>query len=142
LRSRPRRDPEGVLRPASPFFRLLVDENGLTDALLDFVIDPHASRNDRPVIQDLHDLAPGMVSVLEAMVLDGVEQRADVAAYVHAVLYRKQPRPAHHFNRAWAIVETDDDLANVDVRLDVLDGRGWAEANLARYTESVSSVLV
>ncbi len=85
--STPRRDPEGVLRPASPFFRLLVDEHGLTDALLEFVTDPRGSRNDRPVIQDLHDLAPGMVSVLEAMVLDGVEERDDVAAYVHAVLF-------------------------------------------------------
>ena len=78
---------EGVLRPVSPFFRLLVDENGLTDALLDFVTDPRASRNERAVIQDLHDLAPGMVPVLEAMVLDGVEQREDVAAYVHASLF-------------------------------------------------------
>ena len=78
---------EGVLRPSSPFFRLLVDEDGLTDALLDFVTDPHASRNDLPVIQDLHDLAPGMVPVLEAMVLDGVEERQDMAAYVHASLF-------------------------------------------------------
>src|SRR2546425_8513762 len=78
---------ENVLRPASPFFRLLVDEDGLTDALLEFVTDPRGTRNDRPVIQDLHDLAPGMVSVLEAMVLDGVEARSDVAAYVHASLY-------------------------------------------------------
>jgi hypothetical protein len=78
---------DGVLRPASPFFRLLVDEDGLTDALLDFVTDPRATRNDRPVIQDLHELAPGMVSVLEAMVLDGVEDRHDVAAYVHASLF-------------------------------------------------------
>src|ERR687886_2831927 len=82
-----RRTPEGVLRPVSPFFRLLVDENGLTEALLDFVTDPRASRNDRPVIQDLHDLAPGMVPVLEAMVIDGVEDRADIAAYVHASLF-------------------------------------------------------
>ena len=78
---------EHVLRPASPFFRLLVDEDGLTDALLDFVTDPTARRNDRPVIQDLHELAPGMVPVLEAMVLDGVEERSDVAAYVHASLF-------------------------------------------------------
>jgi hypothetical protein len=28
-----------------------------------------------------------MVPVLEAMVLDGVEDRADVAAYVHASLF-------------------------------------------------------
>jgi hypothetical protein len=78
---------DGVLRPASPFFRLLVDEDGLTDALLQFVTDPRATRNDLPVIQDLHDLAPGMVPVLEAMVLDGVEDRGDVAAYVHASLF-------------------------------------------------------
>jgi len=78
---------EGVIRPSTPFFRLLVDEDGLTDALLDFVSDPRGSRNDRPVVQDLHDLAPGMVPVLEAMVLDGVENRADVADYVHAALY-------------------------------------------------------
>jgi hypothetical protein len=75
------------LRPASPFFHLLVDESGLTDALLDFVTDPRGSRSERPVIQDLHDLAPGMVPVLEAMVIDGVEERADVAAYVHASLF-------------------------------------------------------
>jgi hypothetical protein len=80
-----------MLRPASPFFRLMVDEHGLTDALLDFVTDPRASRNDRPVIQDLHDLAPGMVPILEAMVIDGVEDRADVAAYVHASLYGLAP---------------------------------------------------
>lgn len=78
---------EGMLRPASPFFRLLVDEDGLTDALLEFVTDPRGTRNDLPVIQDLHDLAPGMVPVLEAMVLDGVEAREDVAAYVHASLF-------------------------------------------------------
>jgi hypothetical protein len=83
----PRPTREGVIKPSSPFFRLLVDEDGLTDALLDFVSDPRATRNDLPVIQDLHDLAPGMVPVLEAMVLDGVEERTDVAAYVHAALF-------------------------------------------------------
>ncbi|MGI9145293.1 MAG: hypothetical protein ACR2IK_01880 [Chloroflexota bacterium] len=87
----PRRHREGVIRPSTPFFRLLVDEDGLTDALLAFVSDPSASRNDRPVIQDLHDLAPGMVPVLEAMVLDGVEERTDVADYVHAALFGVAP---------------------------------------------------
>src|SRR5579864_7564715 len=84
---------EGMLRPASPFFRLLVDENGLTDALLEFVTDPRASRNDRAVIQDLHELAPGMVPVLEAMVIDGVEDREDVAEYVHATLFGPRLQP-------------------------------------------------
>ena len=84
---------EQMLRPASPFFRLLVDEDGLTDALLEFVTDPRASRNERPVIQDLHELAPGMVPILEAMVIDGVEDRADVADYVRASLFGPAPRP-------------------------------------------------
>ncbi|HEV7662723.1 MAG TPA: hypothetical protein VGQ62_04250 [Chloroflexota bacterium] len=78
---------DGVIRPASPFFRLLVDEDGLTNALLEFVTDPRATRNDMPVIQDLYDLAPNMVPVLEAMLLDGVEDRADVADYVRASVY-------------------------------------------------------
>ena len=82
-----------MLQPASPFFRLLVDEDGLTDALLEFVTDPRGTRNDLPVIQDLHDLAPGMVSVLEAMVIDGVEDRQDVADYVHAALFGPPSRP-------------------------------------------------
>ncbi len=59
----------------------------MTDALLAFVSDPRATRNDLPVIQDLHDLAPGMVPVLEAMVLDGVQERTDVAEYVHAAVF-------------------------------------------------------
>ena len=83
----PRPNREGVIRPTTPFFRLLVDEDGLTDALLEFVSNPRATRNDLPVIQDLHDLAPGMVPVLEAMVLDGVQERRDVADYVHAALF-------------------------------------------------------
>src|SRR5215472_5351774 len=87
----PRR--EGMLRPASPFFHLLVDEDGLTDALLEFVTDPSGARNDRAVIQDLHDLAPGMVPVLEAMVIDGVEARQDVADYVHASLFGPRAQP-------------------------------------------------
>jgi hypothetical protein len=87
VRPRRRRNPEGILRPASPFFQLLVDERGLTDALYEFVTDPLPSRNERPVIDDLHEIAPGMVPVLEAMLIDGVEERSDVAAYVHASLF-------------------------------------------------------
>jgi hypothetical protein len=82
---------ESILRPKSSAFRLLVDENGLTDELHEFVTNPRASRNDLPVIQDLHEIAPGMVPVLESMVLDGVEHRQDVADYVRAVLYGLGP---------------------------------------------------
>ena len=81
------RNREAILRPKSSVFRLLVDEDGLTDALHQFVTDPRATRNDLPVIEDLHEIAPGMVPVLESMVLDGVDKRQDVADYVRAVLF-------------------------------------------------------
>jgi hypothetical protein len=67
-------------------FHIQVDPNVLTDELFAFVTDPHPSRTERPVIEELHDVAPEMVDVLECMVLDGVEERRHVADYVHAVL--------------------------------------------------------
>ncbi len=67
------------------FFRLQVDENELTDEAFAFVTDPHPSRNERALIHELHDVYPEMVDVLECMILDGTEDRQDVAAYVHAV---------------------------------------------------------
>ena len=69
----------------SRFIRIQVDEAALTDALFEFVTDPRASRNERPVVQELHDYAPEMVEVLEHMILDGVDERHHVADYVHAV---------------------------------------------------------
>jgi hypothetical protein len=70
------------------FVRLYVeDETEFTDELFAFVIDPNpTSRNARPVILELNDLAPEMVDVLESMVLDGVEERHYVADYVHALV--------------------------------------------------------
>lgn len=70
---------------AQPFIRFDVDLDGLTDAMWEFVTDPHPSRNARPVVQALHDVHPESVDVLESMLLDGTEERADVAAYVAAV---------------------------------------------------------
>ena len=67
-------------------FRIQVDEGELTDALFEFVVDPRASRNDRPVVQELHDFAPEMVDVMESMVIDGVDERRYVADYVQAVI--------------------------------------------------------
>lgn len=69
----------------SRFFRLQTDLDDLTDAMHAFVIDPHPSRNDRPVIQELNDINHEIVDVLECMVLDGTEERQDVAAFVHMV---------------------------------------------------------
>jgi hypothetical protein len=64
----------------------VVNEMALTDALFEFVTDPSAaSRNARPVIQELHDIAPHMVDIAESMVIDGVDERHYVADYIHAI---------------------------------------------------------
>lgn len=68
------------------YIRLDVEEDELTDELFAFVVDPSASRTQRPVIDELHDVAPEMVDVLESMVIDGVDERRYVADYVHAVV--------------------------------------------------------
>lgn len=67
------------------FFKLDVDLEALTDAMWEFVTDPHPSRNDRAVVQELHDVHPDSVEVMEAMLIDGTEERDDVAAYVATV---------------------------------------------------------
>ncbi len=69
----------------SSFFRLQVDLEDLTDAMHAFVTDPHPTRNERPVIQELNEINHDLVDVLECMVLDGTEDRQDVAAFVHNV---------------------------------------------------------
>jgi hypothetical protein len=71
----------------SNLFRLLADEEHLTDELFAFVTDPYAThRNERAIASVLHEVAPQMVSVAECMILDGVNERRDVADYVRAVL--------------------------------------------------------
>ena len=69
----------------NPFLRFDVDLDALTDAMWAFVTDPHPSRNQRPVVKALDDIHPDSVEVMEAMLLDGTEEREDVAAYVGAV---------------------------------------------------------
>ena len=66
-------------------FRLQFDAEQLTDEMFAFVTDPSPARNERPIVQELGDLHPESVDVLESMLLDGTENRADVAAYVRAV---------------------------------------------------------
>lgn len=68
-----------------PFFRFEVDLEALTDAMWEFVSDPRPTRNDLPVVETLHDIHPESVDVLEAMLLDGTDERSDVAAYVVTV---------------------------------------------------------
>lgn len=67
------------------FFRLQVNLDDLTDAMYEFVIDPRPSRNDRPVILELNEINHDLVDLLECMVIDGTEERQDVADFVHTV---------------------------------------------------------
>jgi hypothetical protein len=68
-------------------FRLLADEEKLTDELFAFVSDHNAdSRNERAIVSVLNEVAPQIVDVAECMIIDGVEERHYVADYVHAVL--------------------------------------------------------
>ena len=66
-------------------FKWTVDLDALTDEAFAFVTDPRPSRNERAVISELHDINPEVVDVLESMLIDGTDERKDVAAYLDAV---------------------------------------------------------
>lgn len=68
-------------------FKLLADQDKLTDELFAFITDHDADRrNERAIASVLHEVAPQMVSVAECMIIDGVDERHYVADYVNAVL--------------------------------------------------------
>ena len=67
-------------------FRLAIDEETLTDELFAFVVDPRSTRSQRRIVSELRALAPGMIPVMEMMILDGVEERHHVRDYVAAVI--------------------------------------------------------
>ena len=69
-----------------PLFRLTIDEDTLTDELFAFVMDPRSTRYQRRVVRELRALAPGVIPVMEMMILDGVDERRHVRDYVTAVL--------------------------------------------------------
>ena len=66
-------------------FHWTVDLDALTDEAYAFVTDPRPSRNERAVVQELNDVNPDVVDVLESMLIDGTEDRQDVADYLSAV---------------------------------------------------------
>jgi hypothetical protein len=69
----------------NPYVRLAVDADRLVDDMFAFVTDPTPARNARPVVKALDEIHPDSVDVMEAMLLDGTDDRADVADYVAAV---------------------------------------------------------
>ncbi len=70
----------------SRIFRLSIDEETLTDELFAFVVDPRSTRYQRRVVKELRALAPGVIPVMEMMIMDGVEERHHVREYVSAVM--------------------------------------------------------
>jgi hypothetical protein len=70
----------------SRIFRLSIDLDTLTDELFAFVMDPRSTRYQRRVVKELRALAPGVIPVMEMMILDGVDERRHVRDYVDAVL--------------------------------------------------------
>ena len=75
----------------SRLFRVQVDEEGLIDGLFAYVTEPRAGvRNGMPIVREFQEgpnmLFPGELA--ETMVLDGVDQRQDVAALVHFYVER------------------------------------------------------
>ena len=77
-----------------PFVRLSFDPEALIDGLYEFVTEPRpAVRNALPIADEARDSAhfPVSFEVMETMVLDGVEDRADVADLVHYVTVSSLP---------------------------------------------------
>jgi hypothetical protein len=75
-----------TLNAMSRIFRLSIDQETLTDELFEFVCDPRSTRYQRQIVKELRALAPGVIPVMEMMILDGVEERRHVREYVAAVI--------------------------------------------------------
>jgi hypothetical protein len=69
-----------------PIFRLAIDQETLTDELFEFVCDPRSTRTQRRVVKELRALAPGVIPIMEMMIIDGVDERHYVREYVAAVI--------------------------------------------------------
>jgi hypothetical protein len=70
----------------SRLFRVQIDEEGLIDGLFAYVTEPRAAaRNAMPIVREFQEGASMLFpwELAETMVLDGVDQRRDVAALVH-----------------------------------------------------------
>jgi DNA-binding SARP family transcriptional activator len=65
--------------------------------------------------------------------------RYSLAAGRRAIALASYAEALEHFERATRLIDADTDLADVDERARALCGRGLAEANMARYHDSVGS---
>jgi predicted ATPase/DNA-binding SARP family transcriptional activator len=74
---------------------------------------------------------------------DSAKTRAKVLRYSliagrRAAQVSSYPQALDHFSRAWQSIQQDS-FPDVDLELEVLQGRGWAEAQLARWQETVAT---
>ena len=72
----------------SRVFRYVIDEEALIDGLYAFVTEPRASvRNAMPIAEELREHPSNLLpwDLVEAMVLDGVEDRNTIRDLVHYV---------------------------------------------------------
>ncbi len=67
-------------------YRLQVDEDTLADEFFSFVVAAQDARAAWAAGHELRAVAPETLSVLDQMVLEGVDLRHDVAAFAHAVV--------------------------------------------------------
>jgi DNA-binding SARP family transcriptional activator/lipoprotein NlpI len=49
------------------------------------------------------------------------------------------PQALDHFSRAWEIIQQDASFPDVELQVEVLQGRGWAETQMARWRETVAT---
>ncbi len=72
--------------PMSRFFRVLINETALIEALYVFVTTSKAGeRNAQPVVEELHTFAPEVLDVMENMLIDGVQEKVHIEEYIQAV---------------------------------------------------------
>jgi DNA-binding SARP family transcriptional activator/Tfp pilus assembly protein PilF len=49
------------------------------------------------------------------------------------------PQALDHFSRAWEIIQQDASFPDVELQVEVLQGRGWAETQMARWRDTIAT---
>jgi len=49
------------------------------------------------------------------------------------------PQALDHFSRAWELIQHDASFPDVELQVEVLQGRGWAETQMARWRDTVAT---
>jgi DNA-binding SARP family transcriptional activator len=49
------------------------------------------------------------------------------------------PQALDHFSRAWELIQQDASFPDVELQVEILQGRGWAETQMARWRDTVAT---